>query len=39
MAEVLLGSAPFVPMMQTADFWNCNNLVPIDCTGRISKDR
>jgi len=26
MVEVLLGSAPFVPMMQTTDFGNCNNL-------------
>jgi hypothetical protein len=24
--EVLLGSAPFVPIMQTADFGNCNDV-------------
>jgi hypothetical protein len=24
--EILLGGASFVPMMQTADFGNCNNL-------------
>jgi hypothetical protein len=24
--DVLLGSAPFVPMMQTADFGNCNGV-------------
>ena len=28
--EVLLGSAPLVPMMQTADFWNCTELRQTD---------